>query len=104
VESGASSPGVRLRPARERRVPAHGKEAVDVRSLRQRFSDCLLQAGENIAFDRQEMCRGLQRSDVRTRNPRDVENLAQVLWLLDVVSRAAIRLGMIVMPAQPREF
>ena len=73
-----------------------------MRSLRQRLSNHLLEAGANIAFDCQQMCRGLQRSDLRVRNPRDVEKLAQVLWLLDVVSRTAIRLGMIVMPAGPR--
>jgi len=65
-------------------------------SLRRRVSDRLLEAGATMALDREEMWRKSQRGGARTLSNGDL----QVLFLLDVVSTTAIRLGMIIMPAR----
>ena len=49
-----------------------------------------------MALDREEMWRKSQRGGARTLSNGDL----QVLFLLDVVSTTAIRLGMIIMPAR----
>ena len=65
-----------------------------MRSLRGAMSDWLLEAGTKLALDRQEMWRKAQQSGVRSLTAGD----AQVLGALDLWSKAAIRLGFLIMP------
>jgi len=65
-------------------------------SLRRRVAERLLDAGATMALDCQQMWRKSQRSG--DQSPFNGE--FQVLFLLDLVSTAAIRLGMIIMPAR----
>jgi hypothetical protein len=61
--------------------------------LRRRLSDRLLDAGSTMALDCQEMWRKSQR-DARGPSNGDL----QVLFLVDLLSRLAIRLGVMIMP------
>jgi len=78
------------------RATPRGREALGMTSLRRRVSDWLLEAGATMALDCQEMWRKSQRRGARTPSNGDL----QVLFLLDLVSTTAIRLGMIIMPAR----
>ena len=65
-------------------------------ALRRRVSQWLMDAGATLALDSQEMWRKSQHS-----GPAPSNGDLQVLFMLDVLSSAAIRLGRIVMPAHP---
>jgi len=64
-------------------------------SLRRTISDRLMAAGARLALDSREMWRESQRSGTTPTNAD-----LQVLFLLDMVSSTAIRLGRIIMPAR----
>ncbi len=68
-----------------------------MRSLRRRLSNRPLEAGATLAVERQQMWRVSQRSGTRTFDRGDAHVLF-VLEMLDRLSKAAIRLGMITMP------
>ena len=64
--------------------------------LRRRISEKLLEAGIELALDRQEMSRrARQRGDVPQTEFLDV------MGLLDGLSALAIRLGIVIMPTRP---
>jgi hypothetical protein len=65
-----------------------------VDSWRRRIGGRLVQAGATMALDREEMWRGYQRSGARHATNADLG----LLFMLDVVSAAAIRLGMLIPP------
>ena len=66
-----------------------------MRSIRRAVSNRLLEFGADLARDRQEMWQKAQQSGVRSLTYGDY----QVLGALDLWSRTAIRLGMMIMPA-----
>ena len=65
-------------------------------TLRRRASDWLMDVGARLALDTRDMWRRSER-DGTAPTSGDL----QALFVLDVLSSAAIRLGRIVMPARP---
>jgi hypothetical protein len=70
------------------------KDVSNMNALRLRISTGLLEAAATQALECRDMWRRCDRSDVRTADNVDL----QVLALLEAVSRAGIRLGVILMP------
>jgi hypothetical protein len=69
---------------------------VGLAALRRSLSGRLLDWGATLGLDRQEMWRRAQVSGARVGD----QGFLQVLDALDLLSRTAIRLGRLVMPAQ----
>jgi hypothetical protein len=67
-----------------------------VRSLRRAVSDRLLRAGARLALDRQEIWRRGVRAGTR---PQAAD--LHALGAMDLSSAVALRLGFLLMPAQP---
>lgn len=64
--------------------------------LRRRISERLLEAGIELALDRQEMSRR-----ARQRGDSPQTEFLDVMGLLDGLSALAVRLGVVVMPTRP---
>jgi hypothetical protein len=66
-----------------------------MRLLRQRIGERLIGSGAEMAFDSQHIARG-----VRTARPHPYDDamVSQVLFLVDLVGRIKVRLGLLIMP------
>jgi len=69
-----------------------------VRALRQRISDRLLTSGTEMAFDHRQISTGIARARTRPVSSHDEAGAAQALFLIELVSRLKIRLGLFLMP------
>jgi hypothetical protein len=67
-----------------------------VNALRRRLSSRLLESGAAQALDCRQMWAGCQRRGVRAVDNPDL----QVIALLQMLSNAAIRLGVLIMPSR----
>jgi hypothetical protein len=68
-----------------------------MRSLRRAVSDRLVEAGATLALDRQEIVRRAWQSGQRSPSRSDLSALGAI----DLWSAAALRLGFLLMPADP---
>jgi hypothetical protein len=73
----------------------------DVRALRQRVGERLLASGARMAFDHRHISNGVARGGTRTVGPHDDAVLAQALFLVDMLGRTKVRLGLLIMPGAP---
>jgi hypothetical protein len=67
----------------------------DVRLLRQQVGQRLLASGTEMAFDRQKIVH-----EIATRSPGryDEALVAQTLFLVQLISRLKVRLGLLILP------
>jgi hypothetical protein len=54
-----------------------------------------------MAFDRRTIAEGIARDRARTAAPYDDAVVAQALFLIEILSRLKIRLGLLIMPPPP---
>lgn len=66
-----------------------------MRSLRRRVAERLLASGTEMAFDGRHIARGIARTGTRT---ADDPALAQALFLVELVSRVKVRIGLLILP------
>jgi hypothetical protein len=78
------------------------EQGFDVRTLRQRVGERLLASGAEMAFDHRHIASGIGRSRTRTAGEDDDPVLAQALFLVDMLGRIKVRLGLLIMPSAPR--
>lgn len=72
-----------------------------MRTLLQRISERLLVSGTEMAFDHRQIAQGIARGGHRAGGPYDDAIAAQALFLVNLLSRLKIRLGLFLMPPPP---
>jgi len=68
-----------------------------VQSLRRRIGEHLLASGTEMAFDHAYTTRGIARSTTRTTGPYGDAIVAQTLFLVQLISRVKVRLGLMLL-------